>query len=327
MTEQKSCCAPQRPKDKTPHSSNTELPSGAAEIEAHRRPENLSIRAIEGTKGFIGTNMPIFEADEEAPFRSVKLKPFWIDTTAVTNARFAQFVQETGYKTEAETLGNSFVFASFLTGQTDTGKAVSTAPWWRLKDGACWHRPAGDNPDITSLPDHPVVHISWHDAIAFARWAGGRLPTEAEWEHAARGGLGDARYPWGDTAPNDTDFFPCNIWQGQFPQIDTGKDGFIGTAPAHAFQPNGYMLYNMVGNVWEWTAQSFKLRSLKRGLRQTHAGKQGFKICKGGSYLCHESYCHRYRIAARTANSSDSSTGHTGFRLVYDRPPQGSALG
>lgn len=322
MTDKKSCCTPQRPKDNTTYSSATEWLPGAAETKAHPLPEQLSIRAIEATKGFIGTNNPIFEVDEEAPFRAVKLKPFWIDITAVTNARFAQFVHQTGYKTEAEILGNSFVFAAFLTDQTDTGNAVSAAPWWRLTDGACWHRPAGDNPDITALPDHPVVHISWHDATAFARWAGGRLPTEAEWEHAARGGLDDVRYPWGDTPPNDTDFLPCNIWQGQFPQIDTGKDGFIGTAPAHSFQPNGYGLYNMVGNVWEWTAQSFKLRSLKRSLHQTHAGKQGFKICKGGSYLCHESYCHRYRISARTANSPDSSTGHTGFRLVYDHLPE-----
>lgn len=263
------------------------------------------------------------EIDEEAPFRSVKLRPFCIDTTAVTNARFAKFVQETGYKTEAEIFGNSFVFANFLADKTDLENAVSTAPWWRLTEGACWHRPAGSGMDMPALPDHPVVHVSWHDAQAFAKWAGGRLPTEAEWEHAARGGRGDTIYPWGDTPPDDTNFFPCNIWQGRFPEINSAKDGYTATAPAKSFAPNGFGLYNMVGNVWEWTAQSFKVRSLKKSIRQIHADKAGFKICKGGSHLCHASYCHRYRIAARTANSAESATGHMGLRLVYDSPPTG----
>ena len=322
MTEKKSCCAPQRPDRAKPDKAKNLLPIEVSEDGA--RADAQDIIALPETKGFIGTDRPVFEVDEEAPYRGIKLKPFWIDATTVTNAQFAEFVAQTGYKTEAETLGNSFVFAAFLADQTDTGNAVSAAPWWRLTDGACWHRPAGHNSDITALPDHPVVHISWNDAQGFASWAGGRLPTEAEWEHAARGGLGDAAYPWGDEAPNDTDFFPCNIWQGQFPENNLCKDGFSGTAPAHSFQPNGYGLYNMVGNVWEWTQQSFKLRSLKKALRQIHRDKAGFKICKGGSYLCHASYCHRYRIAARTANSPDSSTGHTGFRLVYDTPPKDS---
>jgi len=327
MTEQKSCCSPSRPEGtdtdteidtNLPNPQAEQIATAASEVAAHP-----AIIEITDSRGFIGTDRPIFEVDEEAPFRSVKLRPFWIDATTVTNARFAKFVQETGYRTEAEILGNSFVFYAFLADKTDNGNAVSTAPWWRLTEGACWHRPAGTDMDMPALPDHPVVHVSWNDAQAFATWAGGRLPTEAEWEHAARGGRRDAIYPWGDTPPDDTDFFPCNIWQGQFPETNSAKDGYTGTAPAKSFPPNSFGLYNMVGNIWEWTAQSFKIRSLKKSVRQIHAGKAEFKICKGGSYLCHASYCHRYRIAARTANSADSATGHTGLRLVYDRLPTG----
>ena len=269
-------------------------------------------------KGHMGTDRPLIALDEESPYRPVKLKFFLICTTAVTNAQFSEFVEATGYQTEAEVLANSFVFSGFLPDAMDTGNAVVAAPWWRMIEGACWHKPAGPDSDIPARPDHPVVHVSWNDAARFAGWAGGRLPSEAGWEHAARGGLGDVTYPWGDRDPDDDIFFPCNIWQGRFPDLNTEMDGFLGTAPAQSYKPNGYGLYNMVGNVWEWTSQSFKVWTLKKAVRQTHAGKTGFKICKGGSYLCHASYCHRYRIAARTANSPDSSTGHTGFRVVYD---------
>ncbi len=276
---------------------------------------------VPGGDAVIGTDAPVLPVDEEGPARIQRLKPFWMDRTTVTNARFSVFVRETGYQTEAERLGNSFVFVGLLSDKEDRGNAVAAAPWWRMIDGACWHLPAGPEEALSPLDDHPVTHVSWNDAQAYAKWAGGRLPIEAEWEHAARGGFGDRVYPWGDEAPDDTAFLPCNIWQGRFPGQNTVKDGFFATAPARSFQPNGYGLYNMVGNVWEWTAQSFKIRSLKKQIKQAHQHKDGFKICKGGSYLCHASYCHRYRIAARTANSPDSSTGHTGFRLVYDHPP------
>jgi formylglycine-generating enzyme required for sulfatase activity len=190
--------------------------------------------------------------------------------------------------------------------------------WWRRVDGAYWRLVNGPESEPDFHPDHPVVHVSWNDARAYAAWAGGRLPSEVEWERAARGGLGDVRFPWGDREPNDTDFQPCNIWQGVFPRTNTCKDGYATTAPARSFEPNGYGLYNMVGNVWEWTAEPFKLRSLKKTVRSHAANTKGFKLTKGGSFLCHNSYCYRYRIAARTGNSPESSTSHMGFRVVYD---------
>jgi len=325
MADPKTCCTPRR----EPHHR---ADNGAETIRADidNKPVVAASTAhpvmpIPGGMGYIGTDKPIFALDEEAPYRGRAIKPFWMDESAVTNARFAAFVEATGYQTEAEQFGNSFVFYGFLDDQTDTGNAVAAVPWWRMIAGACWHQPAGPDSNISPLPDHPVVHISWHDAMAFAHWAGGRLPTESEWEHAARGGLGDVAYPWGDEAPDDEHLLACNIWQGDFPNMNTNADGYYGTAPARSFAANGYGLFNMVGNVWEWTAQSFKVRSLKKAIRQAHQDRQGFKICKGGSYLCHASYCHRYRIAARTANSPDSKTGHTGFRLVYDKNPTDKA--
>ena len=154
--------------------------------------------------------------------------------------------------------------------------------------------------------------------MAYAAWAGGRLPTEIEWEHAARGGREDDPFPWGTEEPNDTDFFPCNIWQGRFPESNSLRDGYKTTAPARSFEPNGYGLYNVVGNVWEWTAEPFKVKSLKKHVKQRMKDMRGYKLTKGGSFLCHRSYCYRYRVAARTGNSPDSATTHMGFRVIWD---------
>ena len=187
-------------------------------------------------------------------------------------------------------------------------------------DGANWKTINGPGSESDYQLDHPVVHVTWNDANAFAKWAGGRLPTEAEWEHAARGGLGDVAFPWGDRQPDDNHFQPCNIWQGQFPDVNLERDGFAGTAPAKSFAANGYGLFNMCGNVWEWTSQPMKLRG--RGKQSKALAKQmrGTRLLKGGSFLCHKSYCFRYRIAARTGNTPDTSTAHQGFRLVFDAP-------
>lgn len=251
--------------------------------------------------------------------RRVKVKPFRATATAITNAEFAEFIDETGYQTEAERFGWSFVFWSEVPAHLATTQAVAGVEWWRRVDGATWRNVNGPGADAACWhPDHPVVQVSWNDARAYAAWAGGRLPTEVEWEHAARGGLGNARFPWGDDEPDDAATFPCNIWQGNFPDRNTGADGFLTTAPAKSFKSNGYGLYNMSGNVWEWTADPYKVKSLKKSVRQRLAGMKSYKVLKGGSFLCHRSYCYRYRIAARTGNSPDSATTHQGFRVVWN---------
>lgn len=274
---------------------------------------------VPGGNAVVGTNTPIIPLDEEGPIRRKQLASFKMDEAQVTNKRFRRFVDATGYVSDAERLGNSFVFTKLLPKEAAPTKGVAQAPWWREVDGACWHLPFGPESERTVEDDHPVVHVTWNDAQAFAKWAGGRLPSEAEWEHAARGGQGDVRFPWGDREPDDEAFFPCNIWQGRFPEHNLKRDGYFATSPAKSFEPNGYGLYNMVGNVWEYISEPFKLRSLKKAARNADATRRGFKLSKGGSFLCHASYCYRYRVAARTGTSPDSSTSHQSFRLVYSK--------
>lgn len=260
-----------------------------------------------------------FAADGEGPVRKVTLRPFWIDATSVTNARFAAFVDATGYVTEAERFGNSFVFGGLLPDDFPETRGVAAAPWWREVPGACWRAPEGPRSDIETRMDHPVVHVSWNDATAYCAWAGVRLPAEAEWEYAARGGLDRRRYPWGDELTPGGEHM-CNIWQGAFPSHNTLDDGFLGTAPAAAFPANGYGLSNMAGNVWEWCADWFSPSFHAGGPRDNPAGPPlgEAKVIRGGSYLCHASYCNRYRVAARSSNTPDSTTGHMGFRCARD---------
>lgn len=266
----------------------------------------------------VGTNRPHHAGDGESPVRTTRLKPFRMDRVAVTNERFAAFVAATGHVTDAERFGWSFVFYDMLPGELATQGAVGIE-WWRRVDGAMWSHPEGADTTLDGRDHHPVTHVSWNDAEAFAAWAGGRLPTEAEWEHAARGGLRDAVFPWGDREPDDDGFTPCNIWQGTFPTVNSAVDGHRWTAPARSFEPNGYGLYNMSGNTWEWNADRWRVRSLKktsRALNEASAAANQ-RLMKGGSFLCHRSYCYRYRIAARHGNTPDTSTSHIGFRLVY----------
>jgi formylglycine-generating enzyme required for sulfatase activity len=276
------------------------------------------IRSIPGGTATIGTDAPVFRADGEGPARRVTLRPFRIDAHAVTNRRFAAFVGATGYRTEAERFGWSYVFHAFLPAGFAAPSPEGT-PWWAQVHDACWAAPEGPGSTVEQRWDHPAVHIAWTDAAAFAAWAGGRLPTEAEWEHAAKGGDDGARYPWGEAEPGEEGAH-CNIWQGDFPRRNTGADGWIGTAPADAYAANGFGLFNASGNVWEWCADPFRVRSLSAGAkaRNAAAAAERERVMKGGSYLCHRSYCWRYRIAARSGRSPDTSAGHVGFRVAYD---------
>lgn len=308
----KSCCSPSR------EVQDSAAPAAPPEMNARKEQAALEIADIPGGQALLGTNRPVSPRDGEGPLRTKKIAPFRMDRATVTKTRFQDFVTDTGYVTEAECIGDSLVFQGLLPKGTPPSRAVAQTPWWRMIAGANWRNPVGQGSENFLEPDHPVTHVSWNDATAFAHWAGGRLPTEVEWEHAARGGLGDVPFPWGEAEPNDSDFFPCNIWQGRFPGQNTARDGYVGTAPAQSFAPNGYGLFNMVGNVWEMTSDIFKVRSLKKDVAAAHAGKKGYRLSKGGSFLCHRSYCYRYRIAARNSTSPDTSTSHIGFRLVYD---------
>jgi len=303
-----SCCAP---KNESHSAISNPVPVGS------KCSNSFDLCDIPGGVALVGTNHPVIPLDEENPCRERAIAPYRMMRTTVTNAMFAAFINETGYRTEAERLGWSYVFLDQLPEQFEATQAVLNTQWWRKVKGACWNLIAGPTAEYDLIDDHPVVHVSWNDARAFAQWAGGRLPTEAEWEHAARGGLGDVPFSWGEKQPNDIDFQPCNIWQGQFPGSNTCTDGYAATAPAESFEPNGYGLYNMCGNVWEWTSGRLKITGRSKQSKQHAKHFKGTKLLKGGSFLCHTSYCFRYRIAARTGNTPDSTTTHQGFRLVF----------
>ncbi|MFJ8976958.1 formylglycine-generating enzyme family protein [Streptomyces sp. NPDC102282] len=254
-----------------------------------------------------------YHADREGPVREVAVAPFAIDTTAVSNAAWAEFAAATGHRTDAERYGSSFVFHLLVHPSAERGVLgrVAGAPWWLGVTGAAWDAPEGPGSDLEGRADHPVVHISHDDALAYCAWAGLRLPTEAEWEYAARGGRTGARYPWGDDlTPGGREM--CNTWRGRFPYRSERPGGRTGTVPVTAYEPNGFGLFNTSGNVWEWCSDAFG---------------PGERVIRGGSYLCHASYCHRYRVAARSHNTPDSSTGHGGFRCARDLADTPAAKG
>jgi len=283
---------------------------------------------------------------EEAPAHSVSVAGFWIDCAPVTNSEFHRFVRATGHVTVAELVPNAADYPGALPNMLRAGSLVFTPPkhavdlqrweqWWQFKFGANWRRPYGPRSSIAGLVDHPVVHVAYRDAMAYAQWAGKDLPTEAEWEYAARGGQdSSAEFAWGD------EFTPAgrhlaNTWQGKFPQENLAADGYERTSPVGAFPPNGCGLYDMIGNVWEWTSDWYAPRHNGNAAKACcvpstpHSALEiasydpaqpeirvPRKVLKGGSHLCAPNYCRRYRPAARHAQPVDTSTSHVGFRCV-----------
>ena len=273
---------------------------------------------IKGGKFTMGTDKAILPQDGESPAREITLSDFYMDKFEVSNDEFSRFVEETGYKTEAEMFGNSFVFDLLLSEEVkaEITQAVANAPWWLPVEGASWRHPEGEGSSITDRLDHPAVHVSWNDATAYCSWAGKRLPTEAEWEYAARGGLSERLFPWGNN-PNPHGEHWLNIWQGEFPANNTLDDGYLGTAPVDSYPPNKYGLHNTAGNVWEWTSDWWSARHTADPQTNPTGPPSGTdKVKKGGSYLCHPFYCYRYRCAARSQNTPDSSASNLGLRCA-----------
>ncbi|KAM4651656.1 formylglycine-generating enzyme [Discoglossus pictus] len=266
----------------------------------------------------MGTDDPGIPPDGESPARRVHLDAFYMDMYEVSNLEFEKFVSATGHVTEAERFGDSFVFEGFISEDVKStiDKAVAAAPWWLPVKGADWRHPEGLDSQISDRMDHPVLHVSWNDAVAFCTWAGKRLPTEAEWEYACRGGLENRIFPWGNKLEPKGEHY-ANLWQGVFPTDNTGEDGYEKTSPVSAFPPNGYGLYNMVGNAWEWTSDWWDVHHTSDESHNPTGPPSGTdKVKKGGSYMCHKSYCYRYRCAARSQNTPDSSSSNLGFRCA-----------
>lgn len=267
---------------------------------------------IPGGKYLIGTDEQIFESDKEGPEREVELEQFYLDKYQVSNSDFQEFAQITEYVTEAETFGDSFVFKTLISADIQKEYEdfrVMQAPWWYKVKGVNWKHPEGSGSTVDERLNQPVVHVSWNDANAFCKWKGKRLPTEAEWEAACRGGKKRKLFPWGNKlTPNDNHWM--NIWQGDFPDGNTVEDGDVSTCPVDKYRQNEFDLYNIVGNAWDWTSDLWSADDVSK--------ENPDRVKKGGSYLCHKSYCYRYRCAARSQNSQDSSAGNLSFRCAKD---------
>jgi len=314
--ETMNCCSPGRDdtgfETKSPHPLTDPAPARGT------GPSAGTMVAIEGGTYLMGTAGPVaYPEDGETTVHEVTVNDFSLAPHAVSNAEFAAFVKATGHETDAERYGWSFVFGGHLPDDFEQTRGVAAAPWWRQVFGASWRHPDGPQSDLTDRLDHPVVHVSHHDAMAYCAWHGSRLPTEAEWEYAARGRLESATFPWGDEL-EPAGRHAMNVWQGSFPDANSSADGFYGPAPVGSFEPNDYGLYNMCGNAWEWCSDWFDAEYYQHspGLNPTGPTEGEARVMRGGSYLCHESYCHRYRVGARTSNAPDSSSGNLGFRVA-----------
>lgn len=313
MDDQKGCC--------TPGGKGFALPAPALKTrasEALLAAVQESLVPLKGGFFEMGAARGRYPDDLDSPPRRVFVSPFSLARVTVTNALFARFVADSGYRTTAEVEGWSFVFHLFLADPDGYPEHPVRTPWWRAVAGAHWAAPEGPGSDWQTRANHPAVHLSWFDAVALAEFTGTRLPTEAEWEFAARGGLKGKRFPWGnDLVPSQG--HRHNTWQGAFPQRNTEDDGFAGTCPADHYAPNAYGLHCMTGNVWEWTACHFGPLpgggALPPRDPQGPAAGPGYAI-RGGSHLCHVSYCERYQVHSRTHNTPDSTTGHMGVRLA-----------
>ena len=311
----KSCCVPAA----AGASRGDPLAAGRIAQSPHSGSARGDFIALPGGTFTMGTDdRDGFAEDGEGPARAVTLGPFRIAPTAVTNAQFRDFVRATHYATDAEQAGSSFVFYLQLAPERRAAmRQVSRElPWWLPVEGACWQRPAGPGSAIHERLEHPVVHISWNDAVAYCAWAGTRLPTEAEWEYAARGGLEGRRYAWGDELEPGGER-RCNIFQGEFPSRPA-PGWQPDTLPVASFPPNGYGLYDTAGNAWEWCADWFSpayhaATAARDPLQDQPTGRRSLR---GGSFLCHASYCNRYRVAARGSNTPGSSASNLGFRVA-----------
>lgn len=310
------CCAPSN------HDGAT-VPLASSGFVRISTGSTQDMRLIPGGEFLMGNAADYgFPADGEGPVHAVSLAPFFLDAACVTNEQFNTFVNATGYRTEAERFGWSFVFAGHLSASERIKRVQATlvgSAWWCRVDGSTWRHPEGPGSNIKKRWSHPVVQVSWNDALAFAQWAGKRLPTEAEWEYAARGGLSQKRFPWGDELEPEGRH-RMNVWQGVFPDRNTEADGHAGPAPSRTYPANGYGLYQMTGNVWEWCWDWFAPDFYAQSPRENPSGPaQGDRrVMRGGSYLCHHSYCNRYRTDARSSNTPESATTNIGFRCARD---------